>query len=292
MKVLWYEITSKRNCKSVAELSPFLKCTLTFKGKGFFLKMLTMEEQITPVIKSLHCAGFGSWDDASLLRNRDPPTPPSQVKKCSFGKRANNRWFITISSTWSRKKKKKIKRLRTNNKSPKIRQPHTEVRNLGSPYFNICSEYKDLDLDLWERGNPGLSGDSETTVWSPEGLGTNYRFIPVISQSFLLRVSAGRVTIHTTQSTTKGGTRVLQIKQREREEGRGAPAAWTLSCQHAPSLATWRKLRAGRSCGVRCKRPGMKRMRVPLHPWTSFCEDVASKGLSAAEKLKKAGQHF
>lgn len=51
-----------------------------------------------------------------------------------------------------------------------------------------------MDLDLCERGNPGLSGDSETTIGSREDLGTNYQFIPVISHSFLPRLGAGRVT--------------------------------------------------------------------------------------------------
>lgn len=51
-----------------------------------------------------------------------------------------------------------------------------------------------MDLDLCERGNPGLSGDSETTIGSREDLGTNYQFIPVISHFFLPRLGAGRVT--------------------------------------------------------------------------------------------------
>lgn len=154
-----------------------------------------IEEPITLVIKSPHCTGFGSWDDVSLLRNRNPHFFKSE--NALLVREQITDGSLQLPLLGAVKKEKKKKTLRTNNKSPKIRQPHTEVWNLGSPYFNICSEYKDLDLDLWERGNPGLSGDSETTVWSPEGLGTNYRFIPVISQSFLLRVNAGRVTTHT-----------------------------------------------------------------------------------------------
>lgn len=47
-----------------------------------------------------------------------------------------------------------------------------------------------------ERKKEGLSDDRKTTIRSSEDLMTSYKFIPLITQSFLLKLTAGRITYH------------------------------------------------------------------------------------------------
>lgn len=158
----------------------------------------------------------------------------------------------------------------------KYDNPTLEVWNLGSPYFNICSKYKDLGWDLWERGNPGLSGGSETTIRSLEDLGTNYKLIPVISHSFPLRLSAGRVTTPYPPSLPQregwGSCRESRAKEMSVEK------PWSHVTSHTgmafvPFLATQRKLWGMMSHSVRCERPvsgreksfTLKKVLLPKH---------------------------
>lgn len=128
---------------------------------------------------------------------------------------------------------KKWKKKKTEKKIIKYDNPTLEVWNLGSPYFNICSKYKDLDLDLCERGNPGLSGDSETTIGSREDLGTNYQFIPVISHSLLLRLGAGRATApHPSRPPPKG-------HEGPADTAKGRGRVWNSTSDMRPLATAW-----------------------------------------------------
>lgn len=74
---------------------------------------------------------------------------------------------------------------------------------------------------MGEKENRGLSDDSETTIRSSEVLMTSYEFIHLITLSFLLGLTTGKVTqLHGHSFYMKGGGLGCRCR-RGREEARG-----------------------------------------------------------------------
>lgn len=86
---------------------------------------------------------------------------------------------------------------------------------------------------MGERENRGLPDDRETTIRSSEVLVTSYEFIRLITLSFLLGLTAGRVTqLHGHSFYMKGGGLGCRCR-RGREEAQGRKV---LFISPAPSI--------------------------------------------------------
>ena len=86
---------------------------------------------------------------------------------------------------------------------------------------------------MGERENRGLPDDSETTIRSSEVLVTSYEFIRLITLSFLLRLTAGRITqLHGHSFYPEG--RGVGCRCRGRREGAGGKKVLFMTL--APSI--------------------------------------------------------